>query len=90
MSTDFRPEIKTKGQLKKLVFEKATKNHIWINAFSLVNPTDETLLAIGKEIHAMLNDPDNLLPSYTGGKSDEPIHTLSRLTPCLYLYINKS
>lgn len=33
-------EIKTQNQLRDAVLESVGKNHIWIDAFSLVRPTD--------------------------------------------------
>jgi hypothetical protein len=76
-------------ELREQVLEKAIKNHIWINAFSLVNPSKETLQSIGQEIVYMLNDKNNTLPAYHNEKSGE-VSELQKLTPILYLSINKS
>jgi hypothetical protein len=63
----------------------ALVNHIWINAFTLVSPSDETLRDIGRAVVAMLREKENLLPSRAqhGDK-------LSELTPTLYMSINQS
>jgi hypothetical protein len=90
MSKDFRNDITTKGQLKELVFEAAEKNHIWVNAFTLIRPTETTYADIGRAVVQMMQDRENLLPSYTGGDDSDPVHDLSRLTPTLYMSINAS
>jgi hypothetical protein len=74
----------------------AIKNHIWLNAVSCINPTKEYCEQLGRAVLEMLNNNDNLLPSYFehGGYEDaedmEVLQKLSELTPMLYLSINKS
>jgi hypothetical protein len=85
-----KTDIKTNGELKKKIVEAATGNHIWVNAFSLIRPTDETLLGIGREVVRMLKNEENLLPSYHGGEDANPIHDLQLLGGMLYLSINQS
>ena len=75
---------------KEQIIEKVQQNHIWINAFSLVRPNDETAKAIGYEIIRMLKDRDNLLPAHFGEDASEQLEELAKLTPELYLRINAS
>jgi hypothetical protein len=67
------------------IAEMAEANHIWINALSTIRPTPEILQSIGQQVLDMLNQKDNLLPA--GARHD---CDLAKLTPCLYLYVNKS
>lgn len=90
MPKEFRPDIKTKGQLKELVVTAAEQNHIWVSAFTLIRPTEKTYADIGRAVVAMMQERDNLLPSLTPGDADDPVHDLSRLTPVLYMSINAS
>lgn len=85
-----KTDIKTNGELKEKIFEAVNGNHIWVNAFSLIRPTDETLIGIGREVARMLRNKENLLPSYYGGKDSEPIDEIQLLTGMLYLSINQS
>ena len=76
---------------KKDVFRKATENHLWFNAFACVNPTPEYCQEVGKMILDMLNERERMIPSYyETAHKNEDIADLSRLTPMLYLSINKS
>lgn len=59
------------------VAKMAKSNHIWLNAFNCINPTDEYLKEIGKLVLFKLTTEECLL------KTD----TLSEM---LYLSINKS
>jgi len=73
------------------VFNKADKNHIWLNAFDCVNPTPEFCQSVGKQILYMLNERERLIPSYyETAKKNASMNELSHLTPMLYLSINKS
>jgi hypothetical protein len=83
-------DIKTNGELKAKIIAAAVDNHIWINAFSLIRPTDETLIGIGRAVVQMLQNKDNLLPSYHGEKDSEPIGDLQTLTGMLYMSVNQS
>lgn len=89
-TTENHPEIKTKGQLKEAAFKAACENHIWINAFSLIRPDEKTYADIGRAVVRMLQEQENLLPSYTAGESTDEIHEISRLTKMLYMSINAS
>lgn len=81
-----------KKTTSKDIVETVQTNHIWLNAFQCVNPTDEYLRDIGRSIIDMLSRKDNLLPSYL---DDDPqtgsvLEELANITPVLYLSINKS
>ncbi len=76
-------------ELAEAVVKRIQVNHIWINAFSLVNPSPETLQGIGEEIVRMLKDKGNLLPAWHGETKGE-VSGLAELTPMLYLRINAS
>ena len=68
--------------LDERILQMAKHNHIWLNAFSCIRPTVEFRLGLADEILALLNSKDHLIPF-----SDSEI---GRLTPVLYLHINKS
>lgn len=57
------------GQIKDLptyeedVISKANDNHIWLNAFACIRPTDDFLMDVGRMILEQLNDPDSLITS---------------------------
>ena len=61
-----------------------------MNAFTLINPSDETLQKIGTAVVEMMRRKDNLLPNYYGPEMDGPITDLQKLTPVLYMSINAS
>lgn len=63
----------------------AEANHIWINAFSLINPSDDMLMSIGRTVVEMLREKGNLLPA----RADHD-DKLARLTPTLYMSVNQS
>ena len=63
----------------------AEANHIWLNAFSCINPTDELKMQIGEMVLEWLNQRDNLMPACADHDSE-----LARLTPKLYMSVNKS
>lgn len=75
---------------KEQILEKVQQNHIWINAFTLIRPSDEVAKSIGYAIINMLKDKDNLLPAYYGEDASEKLEELAKLTPELYLRINAS
>lgn len=63
----------------------AETNHIWLNAFTCINPTDELKMQIGTLVLDWLNQKDNLMPA----RADHDCK-LAALTPKLYLSVNKS
>lgn len=83
-------EIKDQTELKDAVLKAAQQNHIWVNAFTLINPSDETLQKIGSAVVQMMRQKENLLPNYYGPEMDGPITDLQKLTPVLYMSINAS
>jgi alkyl hydroperoxide reductase subunit AhpC len=80
--------MKTRADLEKAILNSVDSNHIWINAMSLVRPTDEILRDIGASVVRMLKARENLLPAYWPGDGD--ITELQKLSPTLYLRINAS
>lgn len=77
------------SELQEQVLKRVQSNHIWVNAFTIIRPSDDTLKAIGREVVEMLKQKENLLPSWNGQTEGE-VHALSELTPVLYLRINAS
>jgi len=63
----------------------ASTNHIWLNAFTCIKPTDELKMQIGTLVLDWLNQKDNLIPS----RADHEC-SLAKLTPVLYMSVNKS
>ena len=84
------PEIKTIGQLKAAALKAACNDHIWVNAFTLIRPTEKIYAEIGKLVVDMLKNRENLLPSYTEGPEKKPVSAISRLSNVLYMSINQS
>ena len=82
----------TNKELKEKVLSMATTNHIWINAFDLIRPTDKTYIDIGRIVVNMLRNKENLLPSYYEDKEfeNDELTDIQKMTDCLYLYINQS
>lgn len=75
-------------EYKELVFQKSEENHIWVNAFSCINPSDDFLISLGQMVIDRLNEKDNLIPaSYV---TDPKMKRLAELSPQLILRINKS
>jgi len=66
----------TKEASKKNILEKVKENHLWLNAISCINPTDDFKKQVGEQILDMLNEKNSLL---TNGIND-----------LLYIKINKS
>lgn len=67
------------------ISDAAEANKMWLNAFACIQPTDELKMQIGAQILAWLDQKDNLIPA----RADHECK-LARLTPVLYLSINKS
>jgi hypothetical protein len=81
----------TMGELKEDILAQLRKNHMWINAFATIRPTDEVKLAIGEHVLKCLAERDNVLPSYHHGEPDDkPIHEIAKLSGCIYLSFNAS
>lgn len=82
----------TNDELSKKILESIDSNHIWVNALTIINPSDDTYKEIGRRVVAMLNNRENLLPSFYNDKESKNIELtdIQKLTDCLYLYINAS
>lgn len=63
------------------IVEAVAGNHMWLNAFSCINPTAKFKLELAEAILEWLNQEERLI------RKDDPI---GRLTPILYMSINKS
>jgi len=83
-------EIKTKEDYIKAAFEMAESNHIWVSAFSCINPSKDFCEKLGREIINKLKEKENLLPSWYGNNDTETLQELGKLTPMMFLSINKS
>lgn len=80
----------TETEYKDLVYQQAEQNHIWLNAFSCINPSDQFLKEVGKMVIDKLKEKDCLIPS-SGITSDlKPLREISEMTPVLILRVNKS
>jgi hypothetical protein len=63
------------------VMRSAASNHIWLNAFACVRPTDKFCADVGRQIIGMLSQPENLI---------EPDEHLCKHERELIVRINKS
>ncbi len=79
-------------ELEEKILVAVKDNHIWLNAYSCIRPTDEFLIELGRTIIDKLRSDSNLLPSYVPGREQqiEEVHKLSEISPTLYLSVNKS
>lgn len=87
---DLECEIKTNGELKEKLLESIQENHLWLNAFKCINPSDEFCARIGRSILERLDSPHYLLPSYHGDDDDAPISDMQSITKVMYIRVNKS
>lgn len=67
------------------IADAALANHMWLNAFVCFKPTDELKMQIGEQVLSWLDQKENLIPNCADHESP-----LAKLTPVLYLSINKS
>lgn len=79
----------TNGELKEKILKSVSDNHMWINSFQLINPTDEILKQIGSWVIDNLKTKESLLPMLLDGDKDE-ITEIQKLTPIFYCSINAS
>lgn len=80
----------TKPAYLDLILKQSEQNHIWLNAFACIRPTDDFLIELGRKVLDMLNEKDRLIPS-SGITSDiEAMREISKLSPQLILRVNKS
>lgn len=80
----------SKQEYLQMVFDQADSNHLWLNAFECIRPTDELKMKIGEWVLRKLNNKENLIPSDAITSDSEVSRELAELTPMLYLRINKS
>ena len=76
---------------KEDVIQKVQENHIWINAFDCIRPSDELCLRLGRTIISKLKNKDNLISGYIDD-NEEYANETDRLIAgeVLYLSISKS
>jgi hypothetical protein len=74
-----------KTRYEKDVLKSARGNHVWLNAFSCINPTKEFLEDTGREVVGMLDNSDNLILSDYDNSSFAKLKSKE-----LILRINKS
>lgn len=90
-------EITTNEDVVRLVEE----NHIWLNAFACINPSKEQCEEVGRIIIEWLNEKDRIAPKVmdiddlkregiTDEKTLKTYAKLAKLTPILYMSVNKS
>lgn len=77
-------------EYNRLVLDKAKGNHIWINAFETINPTDKFKIQLAEHILYMLNKKENLIPTSLITSEDKELQDLAKQQQILYLSINKS
>lgn len=77
--------------------EQLNSNHMWINALSCINPTDELAMAIGHWVLEKLNEGDAIPKPMTREELEDmspegrkALVELNRRTPQMYLRFNKS
>lgn len=80
----------TQRQWNKKVLQMCESNHIWLNAFHCINPTPKFCEQLGRSIIEKLKDKENLIPSSLITSDAEPAREIAKLTPILYMSINKS
>lgn len=101
MAQDMAKEVTEAMKLKLLkknkvsdyanqVLEKVSQNHLWLNAFSCINPSNDFKRSIGEWVLSQIKVPENLLPSSGITDKNKTIRELAELTPVLYVSINKS
>lgn len=74
---------------ERQVIESAEKNHIWLNAFACIRPSDEFLIGIGRQVLDMLEQKENLIYPHQDSEI-EAMRSIGKLTPELILRVNKS
>lgn len=80
----------TQKEWQEKVINKVKENHIWLNGFSCINPTDKFKISLADSILKKLNSRDCLMSDNGITSDNEAIRQLSGLTPILYISINKS
>jgi hypothetical protein len=57
---------------RRNVLAAAERNHIWVNAFSCIHPSDELCVQIGREVLRMLGERESTHVSRCGHMLDLP------------------
>lgn len=60
------PKRRWEKRYRADLLRNAGANHIWLNALSCIRPTDQFLIHVGRQVLAMLDQPDNLHISESG------------------------
>lgn len=71
------------------VIKSSEKNHIWLNAFQCIRPTDDFKISLANQILSMMDRKENLIYPWQDSESYE-MRELGKLTPELIVRINKS
>jgi hypothetical protein len=89
--------VMTPAEHKDAVYQSCKDNHIWVNAFDCIRPTDEFAAKVGHMILGKLNGrhytiPTNGLEPEEGQNDPKMREALEFFAskPMLYLSINKS
>ena len=73
------------------ILRSLDENHMWINAFSCLNPSDDMKRQIGEWVLDKLASKEKTLPAMDLDAADsDPIDTMQILTGHVYLRFNKS
>lgn len=77
-------------EYNKKIIEKVGENHIWLNALTCVKPTQEFKIHLAETILKFLEQKERTIPAEYVTSKDKNLQELAKLTPMLYLSINKS
>ena len=79
-------------ELKQKILQSVTGNHMWINAFSLIHPSDDIKLAIGDFVIQHLQNKKTLLPHYNVDLDldEDEVQDLAMLAKSFYCRFNAS
>ncbi len=90
MTSKYKVERVDKTDYAVMAYQKANENHLWINAFHCINPSDDLKIEIGEWVLRKLKEKENLIPSSLITDENETAREIGELTPILYLSVNKS
>ena len=75
--------------LKEEIIKYVQANHMWLNAFLILNPSDDLKIKIGNWVIECLKKKDDLLPTLFDGDNDK-VTEIQKLTPVFYCSFNAS
>ena len=78
------------SEYKDMVFHLSKINHIWLDAFSCVNPSDEFLKDVGRVVLERLNNKDWLISEISIIDEMDATGELEIIESQLILRVNKS